>query len=106
MSKESILKIKETEALAEQMISDARVRAQKILEDARAEGIADCDHTETQTAAELSSMLNQIRARTVTMSERMAEESDEEIAQMREQVTLRRRIAEKIILRGVVKKCR
>lgn len=106
MSKESILKIKETEALAEQMILDARVRAQKIVEDARAEGIAACDAIERQTAAELSAMLDQIRARTAAMSERMAEESDEEIAQMREQVALRRRIAEKIILGGVVRKCR
>ena len=51
-------------------------------------------------------MLDKIRAKTVEIANRTAEESNEEIAEMREQVSLRRRVAEKIIVGGVVRKCR
>ena len=106
MSKESILKIKETEERAERIVADARLRAQELIATAEIEARAHCDAAEAQSTAELAAMLEKIRARTVTMAERMGEESDEEIAQMREQVALRRRIAEKIIIGGVVRKCR
>ena len=106
MSKESILKIKDTEDRAERIIADARLRAQELVATAEIEARAHRDAAEAQSAAELSSMLEQIRARTVAMTERADEESGEEIAQMRERVALRRRVAEKIIIGGVVRKCR
>jgi tRNA pseudouridine32 synthase/23S rRNA pseudouridine746 synthase len=49
-----------------------------------------------------SSKLNNLKASLI----KAQKGRDEEIAQMREQVTLRRRIAEKIILGGVMRKCR
>ena len=106
MSKESILKIKETEERAERIVSDARLRAQELIATAEVEAHARCDAAEAQSAAEFSTMLDKIRAKTVEIANRTAEESNEEIAEMREQVSLRRRVAEKIIVGGVVRKCR
>ena len=106
MSRESILKIRETEQTAEQIVSDARARAQEIVAAAETEGRERCERVERETAAELSEMLGKIRERTLLLAERTEEESAEETAALRERVALRRRIAEKIIIMGVERKCR
>lgn len=106
MSRESILKIQETEQQAERMIADARARAQEMIAAAEAEGRALCADTERETAASLAAMLEQIRERTVVMSERMANESLAEVDELKKNVSLRRKIAEKIIIRGFDRKCR
>ena len=106
MSRESILKIQETEERAEQIVRDARTRAQEIVAAAEAEGRATCERVERETAAELSAMLGKIRERTALLGERTEEECAEETAALCERVALRRRIAEKIIIGGVERKCR
>ena len=40
------------------------------------------------------------------MSERLEAESQEEVAELKRRVTLKRKIAEKIIIRGFERKCR
>ena len=106
MSRESILKVKETEERAEQIVRDARLRAQEIVAAAEAEGRQTCERVERETAAELSAMLGKIRERTLLLGERTEEECAEEVAALRERVALRRRVAEKIIIGGVERKCR
>ena len=106
MSRESILKIQETEQLAERMVADARARAQAMIAEAEAEGKALCATTEQETAQSLAVMLKQIRERTEGMMERMENKSIEEVNEMKRNVSLRRRIAEKIIIRGFERKCR
>ena len=106
MSRESILKIQETERMAEKIVTDAQARAQEMIAAAEAEGRALCTNTEAETAASLASMLKQLRERTEGMSERMANESLAQIEEMKKNVSLRRKIAEKIIIRGVDRKCR
>lgn len=106
MSRESILKIQETEQIAEEIIADARARAQKMIEAAEAEGRALCETTERETEASLDAMLEQIRERTVSVSERMENESLAQVEELKRNVSLRRKIAEKIIIRGFDRKCR
>ena len=106
MSRESILKIQETERLAERTLEDAGTRAQEMIAQAEAEGRALCATTEQETAASLSAMLEQIHERTVVMTERMANEALEEVNELKRNVSLRRKIAEKIIIRGFDRKCR
>ena len=106
MSRESILKIQETERIAEKIVADAQARAQQMIDTAEAEGRALCATTEEETSASLAAMLTQLRDRTEGMSERMANESLAQIEEMKKNVSLRRKIAEKIIIRGFDRKCR
>lgn len=106
MSRESILKIREAEERADEIVKNARERARAIVATAEAEGREACERIERETSAELSEMLGKIRERTCLLSERTEEECAEEIAALRERVALRRRIAEKIIIGGVERKCR
>ena len=106
MSRESILKIREAEAEAARIISEAHAKASRIVSDAEDEGRALCESTERQTKVALGQTLEQIRERTVALSERIEAEGTEEIEELQKRVDLRRKIAEKIIVRGVEKKCR
>ena len=106
MSRESILKLKEAEAEAARIVSAAHARATEIVSRAEDEGRALCEDTERQTKEALGQTLGQIRERTVALSERIEAEGSEEIEELQKRVELRRRIAEKIIVRGVEKKCR
>ena len=106
MSREAILKIKETEEEAERILSEARARAQELVADAEDEGRRLCQVTEAETAAQLADMLSQIRERTVTMNERVASETEQEVEALRKEVSLRRKSAEKIIIRGFESKWR
>ena len=68
MSRESILKIQETEEAAEKMIAEARERAKAMIAAEEAQGKELCATTEAETSASLDAMLSQIRERTVGMS--------------------------------------
>ena len=106
MSKASIHKIQETEAQAEAMIADARRRAQDAIAEAEKSGRLALESAERETAESLSAMLGQIRERTNSMRERQAAESEEAAAELRQSVSLRRKAAEKIVIRGFERKCR
>lgn len=106
MSRESIMKIRETEEKADRIVAEAKQRAQQMTEQARLDGKALCETTERETADSLKAMLSDIRTRTESMSERFDAESGEAVDALNRSVSLRRKIAEKIIIRGFEKKCR
>ncbi len=106
MSRESIMKIRETEEKADRIVAEAKHRAQEMIEQARLDGRSLCEATERETAVSLKAMLSEIRTRTDSMSERFDAESSEEVAALMRNVSLRRKVAEKIIVRGFEKKCR
>ena len=106
MSREAILKIKEAEAEADRIVAAAHERARQMISDAENDGRELCRAAEAETRAELDGMLQQIRERTAQLGERLHTENTEEAAQMKRNVALRRKIAEKIIIRGFEAKCR
>ncbi len=106
MSRESILKIREAEETAGRMIADAKTQAQKLVEEAQAEGKALCARTETEVGAEYGGKLAELGERAAQMRERVETESREELSSMETEIRLRRRSAEKIIIRGFEQKCR
>lgn len=106
MSRESILKIKEAEESADRIIEDAKVRAREMIEAAERDGRDLCATTETRTAEEIAETMKQLRERTAAMVERIALEANESAEAMRKNATLRQRSAEKIVVRGLMSKCR
>ena len=106
MSRESINKIQEAEAQAEQLLADARRRAQDAVAEAEKNGKLACETAERETAESLAEMLAKIRTRTDALQERQVAESEEAVKALRQSVSLRRKAAEKIVIRGFEKKCR
>ncbi len=106
MSRDSIARIKEAEAEAARMIAEAETRAAAMLADAERRGNEYCRRSEETCRAELAATLFAIRERTDALDARMEEETAEELNALRNQAAMRKRIAEKIILRGVEAKCR
>ena len=106
MSRESIQKIKETEEHAERLVEDARRLAQERIALAEREGRALCEQTERETKEAVAATLAQLRERTEAMSVRLDEEAKEEADKMRSDASLRKRSAEKIVIRGLTSKCR
>ncbi len=100
MSRESILKIRETEEAANRMIADARQKAEQMVSEAETNGKSLCKKTEEETAAAMRTMLDEIRERTQALTERLDGESEEEVQQLQKTVSLRKKIAEKMIIRG------
>lgn len=106
MSRDTILKIKETEAEAMKIVAEAEERAKQMRQTAEADGRALCKRTEEELSAELEGMLEQIRIKVEEMSERIMEETREEAAEVAAAARLNRKSAEKIVVRGLDAKCR
>ena len=97
MSRESILKIRETEERAAQTVDAAKARARETVERAEREGHELCDRTEAEAMAQYTEVIQKIRERSLVLAEKNQTETNEEIAKLRREVSLRRKIAEKII---------
>ncbi len=106
MSRESILKIKETEDRAEAIVTQARTRAQEMVAQAEREGKERCSKTEAASAQQMHSTLQEIRERTEEMTEKVVAEAKTEVDEIRKKARMNRKIAEKIIIRGLDTKCR
>ena len=106
MSKDSILKVKETEAQAEQIVLEARAKAQKMLEDAEREGKALCSDAELEMLAKRDEMMALVRERSEQIGATSLEEAKQEANDIKREASLRRKVAEKIIIRGLDSKCR
>mgnify|MGYP002510556066 CR=1 FL=1 len=106
MSRESINAIKQTEQQAERILREAQEKAAKMVADAEARGAALCENTETETVAAAKDVIVQLRERAETMRERLDTEAKEEAAEIVRQASLRKRSAEKIVIRGLASKCR
>ena len=106
MSRESIQKIQEAEARAEKLVEDAKRDARTMQADAERFGKEECERIEAETVASLAAMMEQLRERTDAMSERMNAEAQEEAEKLRSESALRHRSVEKIVIRGLMSKCR
>ena len=106
MSRDSILKVKEVEAQAEKTVADAKLQAQQMLMQAHEDGKKLFNDAELQTLAKREEMMVRIREKSVQLEEAALAEAREEAAEISREVSLRRKIAEKIIIRGLDSKCR
>lgn len=106
MSRNTILKIRETEAEAARIVAQAEERARSMRADAEEAGRALCRSTEQETSAELDGMLEQIRVKAAEMAEHILEETREEATAVAAAARLKRKSAEKIVIRGLDAKCR
>ena len=105
MSRESILKIREAEAEAEQIIARAQKQAKALIDAAERDGKELCRSAEEEATLQTRAMLDQIRERTAVLTARMERENQDEAEETKKAVALRRKIAEKIIMRGLEAKC-
>lgn len=106
MSRESIKMIKQTEQEAERILLEAREKAAQMVVDAQANGEALCESIEAETIAAAKEVIGQLRERAEGMRERLEAEAKEEAAEVVRQASLRKRSAEKIVIRGLASKCR
>ena len=106
MSRESIKLIKQSEQEAERIVREAQEKALQMMADAKAEGEALCDSTEAETIAAAKEVILQLRERAENLRERLDTEAKEEAAEIVRQASLRKRSAEKIVIRGLASKCR
>lgn len=106
MSRESILKVKEAEARAERIVEEAKERAHAMIESAQKEGIALCARTEENAVRESKASMQLLREKTAETLERVNADAEQEVEAMRKEAFLRKRSAEKIVIRGLMSKCR
>ena len=106
MSRESILKIRETEQKAEQIVEAARAQARAAVEAAEENGRVLCTRTEKEVAAENARLMEELRERTAQTVANAAEDARKEADTMKKDAFLNKRGAEKIVIRGLMSKCR
>ena len=106
MSRESIKMVKQAEQEAERILREAQEKAAQLVADAEANGVALCENTETQTLAAAKEVIVQLRDRAENLRERLDGEARDEVAVIVRQASLRKRSAEKIVIRGLASKCR
>ena len=106
MSKEAILKIRETEEKAEAILADAKKEAKLRIDEARAKGLALREDAETRGSASLrrgQEELQKERNAALAASQKAAAKEAEEL---RAGAALKKKNAERIILGGLENKCR
>ena len=106
MAKEAILKIRETEARAEQIVADARRAAQAMLDEAKVNGQALCDATEAEAAKARKEAVAAAGKESETLRLRGERDALLEVEDLKKEAALKRKVAEKIVLRGLEEKCR
>lgn len=106
MSKDTILKIKETEAEAARIVAEAEAKAREMRERAETEGLALCRSTEETLTVELDGMLKKIQEKVDAMGVRTLDETREQAEAVASAARLNRKSAEKIVIRGLDAKCR
>ena len=106
MSRESIKMVKQAEQEAERILREAQEKAAQLVADAEANGVALCENTEAQTLAAAKEVIVQLRDRAENLRERLDGEARDEVAVIVRQASLRKRSAEKIVIRGLASKCR
>ena len=106
MSRDSILKIKETEQKAERIVEEANARARARVEEAEKNGRALCERAEAEAIAADESLKQTLYARTAQTVAKADEEARAEAEAIRKNSFLNKRSAEKIVIRGLMSKCR
>lgn len=105
MSKEIILKIKETEAMAQKIKEDAAAEAAARIRRAEAEGKKLCDKAEADAARVNREKLNITSQRAEELLARAKESADGEAEAMREVAEFNLREAVRFIIAGVNEQC-
>jgi vacuolar-type H+-ATPase subunit H len=98
--------IKQTEEEAERILREAQQKAAQMVADAEANGAALCESAEQETIAAAKVVIGQLRDKAENMRERLDTEAKGEAAEIVRQASLRKRSAEKIVIRGLASKCR
>ncbi len=106
MSRESIRLVKQAEQEAERILREAQEKAVQMVAEAKANGAVLCEDTEAETVAAAKEVIVQLRERAEGLRERLDTEAKEEAAEITRQASLRKRSAEKIVIRGLASKCR
>lgn len=106
MSKDTLQKIREAEDGATRTVAEAGERAKAMKEAAVRAGEEQLAETEKTVSAELAGMLEQIRAKTGELTERVMEETRAEAEEIAARARLNRKSAEKIVIGGLDAKCR
>ena len=106
MSRDAILRVQATEQRAAEILREARALAQEKRQNAQADGEALCRKAEAEAMEKRAELLSQIAAKTEELNLHSMEEAQAEADEIRRDVRLRRKIAEKIIIRGLDSKCR
>lgn len=106
MSKDTLQKIREAEDGATRTVAEAGERAKAMKEAAVRTGEEQLAETEKTVSAELAGMLEQIRAKTGELTERVMEETRAEAEEIAARARLNRKSAEKIVIGGLDAKCR
>lgn len=106
MSKDTLQKIREVEDGAARTVAEAGERAKAMKEEAVRAGEEQLAETEKTVSAELAGMLEQIRAKTGELTERVMEETRAEAEEIAARARLNRKSAERIVIGGLDAKCR
>ena len=91
---------------AADIVREAKDRAQRMREEAELAGQEMCRVAETETLAKRAEMMKQLRIKSEEHTARVMEEARAEADELTQDVSLRRKIAEKIIIRGLDMQCR
>ena len=106
MSRESILKVKDAEAAAERIVEDAKKQADAMIATARKNGQQMCVAAEASAKESVNTAMAMLHERTAQTMERVDADARDEVEEMRKEAFLRKRSAEKIVIRGLMSKCR
>ncbi len=106
MSRDSILRIREVEEEAEAIVKRAKDDAASAEEKAHAAGKQLLLETKLEAEKNADESMRELQMRLSEVSQKLREEATSEAAELRRKVALRRKIAEKIIIRGLDAKCR
>jgi vacuolar-type H+-ATPase subunit H len=105
VSSEAVQAIRDAEEKAAAIRTDAQMRAQALLAEARTSGEENCKKTEIDTRAELKAMLAEMKIKATGLIERSRSEAAEEAAAMRTASEPKKAEAAKLIIRRLVEKC-
>lgn len=106
MSKETILRIRETEKKAAELIEEAEADARAMRMNAEEEGKRLCLETEKKVAAELEAMTERIRGKADELIQRSEEEAKAEADALEASVKVSRKAAEDALVGRLMEKCR
>ena len=106
MSRDSILMIRETEQKAAELIEQARAQAREMILHAEEDGRRLCAEAEAATRSELATVKETLHERTAQTVAHADEEAHKEAEEIRKGAFLNKRSAEKIVIRGLMSKCR
>lgn len=106
MSKETILKIRETEENAARTVAEAEARAKEMRAEAEKAGMELCSAAEAEALAERAERTAQTELAIADMQAQVLAETEETLKEVANKARLSRTSAQKIVIRGLDTKCR